>query len=352
MEILLSIALLILVLVIIFKDTIREYVNDNILNDESNDESSGDCIGQWNGGWTNCSKTCGGGIQQRVYLVTSNKIGDGEDCPHENGYTELRQCNEQECVDDNNCQGEWGNWEPCSVECGDGTMKRTFSVTRAKTGNGVECPHANDEEETEICVETVCDPCVGSWSAYGACSPDCGDGTQTRIFEVTDVGEEGGQACEANDGDEQERACNNRVCDDCTGSWGEWSSCSGNCGTTGTRTRTYTISNQGDPQGEPCESETGTQQSEECTNSACVTCTWPQVIDPVRNVCVAAPDIPDGTVGTHSRCITDSDCMLGRCAGPTGDPGCYGRYTCTGNPLPPGCGNNNSASGCVGRSRC
>ena len=60
-----------------------------------------------------------------------------------------------------------------------------------------------------------------------------------------------------------------------------------------------------------------------------VTCTWPQVRDVATNVCVAAPDIPDGTVGTHSRCITDSDCMLGRCAGPTGDPGCYGRYTCS-----------------------
>ena len=38
----------------------------------------------------------------------------------------------------------------------------------------------------------------------------------------------------------------------------------------------------------------------------------------------------DGTVNVHQRCIEDSDCMSGRCAGPTGDPGCYSAYTCTG----------------------
>ena len=43
-----------------------------------------------------------------------------------------------------------------------------------------------------------------------------------------------------------------------------------------------------------------------------------------------APPIADGTVNVHQRCIEDSDCMSGRCAGPTGDPGCYSAYTYTG----------------------
>lgn len=60
-----------------------------------------------------------------------------------------------------------------------------------------------------------------------------------------------------------------------------------------------------------------------------VECVWPNVLDEDNNVCVDAPPIPDGTVGTHGRCIEDSDCRSGRCSGPTGDPGCYGRHVCT-----------------------
>ena len=81
--------------------------------------------------------------------------------------------------------------------------------------------------------------------------------------------------------------------------------------------------------------EPGTEPGKEPgTEAEPVTCTWPQVRDEDNNVCVAAPDIPDGTVRTHQPCITDSDCMLGRCAGPQGDPGCYARYTCTARRLP------------------
>ena len=117
-------------------------------------------------------------------------------------------------------------------------------------------------------------------------------------------------------------------------------------------TNTDTDSDEEGSDGDEPEPESEPEPEPEPEPAAAVTCTWPQVRDAATNVCVAAPDIPDGTVRTHQRCITDSDCMLGRCAGPTGDPGCYGAYHCTANPLPPGCGNNNSASGCVGRSRC
>jgi hypothetical protein len=65
-----------------------------------------------------------------------------------------------------------------------------------------------------------------------------------------------------------------------------------------------------------------------------VECEWPQVLDQGNNVCVDAQPIADGTVATHQRCIEDSDCFHGRCAGPTGDPGCYGAYTCTGRRRP------------------
>ena len=63
-----------------------------------------------------------------------------------------------------------------------------------------------------------------------------------------------------------------------------------------------------------------------------VTCTWPQVRDEDNNVCVAAPDIPDGTVTTHQRCIEDSDCINERCAAQS--TSCYGAYTCTGRRRP------------------
>ena len=74
----------------------------------------------------------------------------------------------------------------------------------------------------------------------------------------------------------------------------------------------------------------GTDQTQQTDQTEPVECQWPQVRDEDNNVCVDAPPIADGTVRVHQRCIEDSDCMTGRCAGPTGDPGCYGKYTCTG----------------------
>ena len=46
--------------------------------------------------------------------------------------------------------------------------------------------------------------------------------------------------------------------------------------------------------------------------------------------CSDATDIVDGSSAIHHHCKADADCPKGRCAGPSGDPGCYGAYTCTG----------------------
>ena len=59
--------------------------------------------------------------------------------------------------------------------------------------------------------------CVGEWGEWGACSTACGDGTQTREYEVTVAA--GGVACDPVDGAPaagatQERVCNVAPCSD------------------------------------------------------------------------------------------------------------------------------------------
>lgn len=45
--------------------------------------------------------------------------------------------------------------------------------------------------------------------------------------------------------------------------------------------------------------------------------------------CSDATEIVDGSSAVHHHCKADADCPSGRCAGLTGDPGCYAAYTCT-----------------------
>ena len=103
------------------------------------------------------------------------------------------------------------NGENVSQSCGGGVRKRTFSITRPATNGGSECRNAHGEEQEEICNSEECrhSDCEGSWSGWSNCAQSCGEGKQTSEFRITKPATGGGIECDYDNGDIQERDCNN-----------------------------------------------------------------------------------------------------------------------------------------------
>jgi hypothetical protein len=73
--------------------------------------------------------------------------------------------------------------------------------------------------------------CVGGWGDWGDCNETCGGGAKKRIYNVTVTAERGGAECAIMDDATSSTACNEQPCPvNCVGGYGDWSSCSTNCG--------------------------------------------------------------------------------------------------------------------------
>eukprot|EP01128_Nolandella_sp_AFSM9_P010412 TRINITY_DN718_c0_g2_i1.p1 TRINITY_DN718_c0_g2~~TRINITY_DN718_c0_g2_i1.p1 ORF type:complete len:747 (+),score=118.28 TRINITY_DN718_c0_g2_i1:275-2242(+) len=129
-----------------------------------------------------------------------------------------------------------------------------------KEGNGADCPAT---PESEACNTDACLNCEGSYGEYGPCSEACGPGTKTRTYTITQEPTGDGTACPPAT---EETTCNEGPCDvDCEGSYSEWSACDADCGG-GTRTQTYTITVQPVANGNVCPPTT---RSEACNEHVC-----------------------------------------------------------------------------------
>lgn len=108
--------------------------------------------------WSECSKSCGMGVQTRNRTI----IGEAE-CP-DPVVTGVQDCNVEPCVE---CvYTEWEDWSDCSATCNGGQRTRTRSVSGPETCNG-----------TTILVEPCNNnPCVAECEAdkvYLDCAPTC-----------------------------------------------------------------------------------------------------------------------------------------------------------------------------------
>ncbi|XP_031573733.1 A disintegrin and metalloproteinase with thrombospondin motifs 19-like [Actinia tenebrosa] len=136
--------------------------------------------------WLNCSKPCGGGIQERVYECYRKRSMKKMETKFCVGVTKpkprIRKCNQKECE----IRFTWvvTKWESCSVTCGDGMQKRdvyckrsTYGVRSSKVSDlfcdGKKPP--NIQKCTKV-------PCVARWVAgpWQECSKTCGRGLRTR----------------------------------------------------------------------------------------------------------------------------------------------------------------------------
>uniref|UniRef100_A0A8C2TVE6 Papilin n=1 Tax=Coturnix japonica TaxID=93934 RepID=A0A8C2TVE6_COTJA len=137
------------------------------------------------GEWGPCSATCGGGTQTRsVYCVAfdgqnSQGVVDNAECmafaqqPHSS-----QPCNRRQCA-------TWstGPWSECSASCGEGVQTRTVTC-RTQQGSQAQdfaCLMEPKPPATQPCLKENCIQEVG-WHVgdWGLCSKSCNSGIRTR----------------------------------------------------------------------------------------------------------------------------------------------------------------------------
>ncbi|XP_067022316.1 A disintegrin and metalloproteinase with thrombospondin motifs adt-1-like isoform X5 [Acropora muricata] len=200
--------------------------------------------GKWTvwGFWSKCSKTCGGGKQDRSRACTNPPPAHGgAQCTGPN--IESRSCNQNPCPVNGNWT-LWGLWNKCSKTCGGGTQGRSRTCTNPPPAHGgAQC--TGPSSESRLCNQNPC-PVDGRWSLWkpwGPCSLTCAGGVQRRTRTCNNPPPKyGGKNCEGNA--LQTQSCNRAPCP-VDGNWAEWRPwrpCSVTCGG-GSQDRTRACAN-------------------------------------------------------------------------------------------------------------
>ncbi|XP_063404373.1 coadhesin-like [Mytilus trossulus] len=184
--------------------------------------------GKWKD-WTMCSKTCGGGIQERSRSCDSPAAAnDGPDCSGSD--TESRHCASTLCPINGNW-GRWGQWNLCSGTCKSASRLRRRSCNKpAPANDGLTCSGSGTEKSTctfSWCLNGSC----SKWTCWTPCSVTCGSGNQERRRTCqTPPSAKIGPACSKFTS--ESKTCTLTACP-IAGKWGgwkEWSMCSASCG--------------------------------------------------------------------------------------------------------------------------
>ncbi|KAL0269384.1 UNVERIFIED_CONTAM: hypothetical protein PYX00_007138 [Menopon gallinae] len=103
--------------------------------------------------WSPCTKSCGGGVQERTRVCTGN-------CDET---FESRACNTHSCSGDWGC---WSEWTECSVTCGNGRQTRTRVCLLGENG---QCEGSTSEYKR--CEKQSCHSLQGwdNWSVWSPC---------------------------------------------------------------------------------------------------------------------------------------------------------------------------------------
>ncbi|KAM8967216.1 LOW QUALITY PROTEIN: SCO-spondin-like [Pelodytes ibericus] len=318
-----------------------------------------DCAwSQWST-WSQCSMTCGSGVQTRFRSSTSGSLKEEcqtpetqsrpchqGTCPHlcpDRGFDRhvgdawmMGEC--QQCIctpEGSHCQdtecrvdGKWTPWSPwsdCTVTCGTGVEIRTRAcINPPPRNNGSDCEGA--ESETQECTNRLCAGHGGcTWSDWTPCSRSCGTGIISRTWRCDcPVPESSDSPCNTSQRVHTE-ACYIQPCKGrCTlGPWSGWSDCScqsllqlrhrelqdldfegGQCEEPGEKVRSCNLSNCTESSCQPpfefrsCGSPCDGHCTSKWTPTAC--------IDVPR--CQPGCYCPEGWLEQNGDCVRPSDC--------------------------------------------
>lgn len=162
------------------------------------------------GQWTACSATCGQGTRERTRLCDNPAPAQGgSQC--QGPSRELVGCTEIPCPVNGNWSS-WGDWSNCSSGCGPGKSYRYRDCDNpAPANNGLNC--TGPDQESKDCNSKAC-PVDGGWSVWSStpCSVTCGQGTLKRTRECNNPKPQyGGASCFGNE-TEQSVECNKGPC--------------------------------------------------------------------------------------------------------------------------------------------
>lgn len=220
-----------------------------------------DCsVGDW-GAWGGCTLSCGNGTNHRTRNIYTHGDFGGIQCGDSE---ETVACAEEACARD--CEiGEYGEFGDCGLSCGSSKRVKSREIINQPENGGKECPPAWVLDFAEVCNEQPCpqDCVMGDWGDWFPPSVTCGQECRRIRFRRQEVeGLYGGQMCADSAGnawpeidsgecDAQTRA----PCPiDCLlGDWGVWSGCSAQCATPGAhRTRHRGIIHPNNAEGTYC----------------------------------------------------------------------------------------------------
>lgn len=106
-------------------------------------------VSSWSS-WSNCDKTCGGGVQTRTRTIITPASNGGEECPV---LSETQACNTQSCPPVDCVVSSWSAWSNCSSTCGGGLQTRTRTVITPASNGGAVCPLLS---ESQTCNNQEC----------------------------------------------------------------------------------------------------------------------------------------------------------------------------------------------------
>mmetsp|Transcript_26237 Transcript_26237/g.55659 ORF Transcript_26237/g.55659 Transcript_26237/m.55659 type:complete len:1597 (+) Transcript_26237:60-4850(+) len=209
--------------------------NGTLHQTETCHEEAIDCIMSGWTFWDDCDKTCGGGQMHRHRQVDTFPAHGGKTCSQE--LIQTKGCNTESC-DKTDCQvSRWSEWSECSTTCGVGLQTRDRRIVSLRSPGGAGCDFAlgetRDCPENPSCGEIDC--AWDEWSEWSGCTCTCGGGQHTRSRRIKKQPSPGGRACDAKD-KEQIQPCNTQKCgpEHCVdgefGDWQEWGSCTVSCG--------------------------------------------------------------------------------------------------------------------------